>query len=365
MPVNDARLESVITARLLCGPETLQINLNNSCNLNCIFCWNHSPLQTPPTKEFLAGRLSDSHLDNVVGSLERLRPSYVTLSGRGEPLLHPNVRILLSELRRLTIPVTVHSNGIGGLEPEEFVEYGLATVMLNLSAATADGYERTHPGRGKLLSRIEERMKRLSGLDDAPEVIILAVIQKTNFTEMAQFVDFAKEVGVKKIVFKGMELFAGLEELLFNAEEKQQARGYLDAANARAQQLSIDLSDGHLRKLLTEQKRDGSFSRSMAKGPCYAGWYYLRVTTDGNVMFCCKDKRVGRLQEHRHGHLDRYSLYQIWRSPHYHLQRIAGRDGDISTGLFDRKCDRCSNYLLNDRIREDLDRYRKSQGKGF
>jgi hypothetical protein len=76
------------------------------------------------------------------------------------------------------------------------------------------------------------------------------------------------------------------------------------------------------------------------------GWYYLRVTTDGDVMFCCKDKRMGTLAER--------SLYEVWRSPAYHLNRLAGRDGDPSTGLFDAKCRACSNFARNVEIRRQL-----------
>lgn len=82
--------------------------------------------------------------------------------------------------------------------------------------------------------------------------------------------------------------------------------------------------------------------------PSRPGWYYLRVTCDGRVMFCCKDKIVD--------HLDRRDLYTIWRAPAYQLLRLAGRDGDSAAGLFDDKCRTCSNFGRNREIGRMLER---------
>jgi hypothetical protein len=59
-------------------------------------------------------------------------------------------------------------------------------------------------------------------------------------------------------------------------------------------------------------------------------------------MFCCKDKPMG--------HLDERSLYRTWRSPAYHLGRLAARDGDASSGLMGGKCRTCSNFERNEQV---------------
>ncbi|MCA9692370.1 MAG: radical SAM protein [Myxococcales bacterium] len=123
--VSALRLASVDQGRLRCGPEVLQINLQNACNLNCTFCWNHSPLTPYPPARWYAQRLSEAHLDNVLASIPKLMPGRVQLSGRGEPTLHPGARRLLEALRELGVPVTIQTNGVGGLEPEAFVELGV------------------------------------------------------------------------------------------------------------------------------------------------------------------------------------------------------------------------------------------------
>lgn len=349
------RLRSVTEGRLTCGPETLQLNLTNRCNLNCIFCWNHSPLQQCRPRSWRRARLSDRHLDDILSALPRLRPGRVLLSGRGEPLLHPRARTLLEQLRDLDIPVTIQTNGIGGLEPEELCSLGIEHLTVNISAGTLAGYEATHPGRGGLFDRIVERLKRISELRGSaknPRVTLVGVIQKSNADEILPMTRLAGEVAAEGLHLKGLELVAGLESLTFEDEARAVVAGRIVEAQKLAESLGLILKAEHLTQVTRRSSADGRFTESLAAGPCFMGWHYLRVTCEGRVMFCCKDKQMG--------HLDHRTLYQIWRSPAYHLQRLAGRDGERSTGLFDAKCRACSNFARNREIRASLRQLRRS-----
>jgi MoaA/NifB/PqqE/SkfB family radical SAM enzyme len=336
------RLRSVREGRLLCGPETLQINLGNACNLNCSFCWNHSPLKEPPSPAWHRQRLSDEHLAKIIDALPRLRPTRVLLSGRGEPLLHPRVTELLETLRGLGLPVAIQTNGVGGLEPERLVELRVDRLLVNISAGSAAGYEVTHPGRGHLFECVVERLGRIASLrgdSSRPRVTLIAVIHRDNCAELLPLIELAAKLGAEGVQLKGMELSEGLESLMLDETARREVREQLRIAERRALELGVELRAQHLAQVARSSSPSGRFTESLADGPCYMGWYYLRVTCDGRVMFCCKDKLMG--------HLDQRSLYQLWRSPASHLQRLAGRDGDRSTGLFDHKCRACSNFARN------------------
>lgn len=343
------RLSSVLEGRLRLGPETLQINLQNACNLNCDFCWNHSTLTVNPPPEWYRERMSDAHLDAVMSALPKLRPSRALLSGRGEPLLHPRVRELLGALADGDVPVTVQTNGIAGPAPEELVELGVDRLLVNVSAATTEQYERVHPGRGHQLETIKARLKRIAelrGAGTAPQVTLVGIIHEGNRGAVLPLVDLASEVGASRIMLKGMEYRRGLTSLLLRPPARSEVSAALIEAQPRAREAGVELRAGHLEQLVGEQQDDGSFTESLRRGPCYMGWYYLRVTCDGRVMFCCKDKPVD--------HLERRGLYEIWRSAAYQLLRVGGRDGDVSVGLFDDKCRSCSNFERNRQLAEML-----------
>lgn len=334
--------------RLLAGPETLQINLGDACQLDCVFCWNHSPLLPPRPAAWARQRLSDAHLEAVIRALPQLRPGHALLSGRGDPLLHPRVEELLAALQRCTVPVVIQTNGVGGPSPERLVALGVHSLQLNLSAATPAGYARTHPANGERLARVLERLERLTRLAGAPRVTLVAVIQRSNAEELEPLVELAARIGAAGLYLKGMELVPGLEPLLFDDDVRAAVAARLETAQARALARGVQLDAEHLAQVLRQRTvaRPAAFTHSLAKGPCYMGWYYLRVTSAGEVMFCCKDKRVG--------HLDERPLYDIWRAAPYHLLRLAGRDGDGSAGLFDDKCRACSNFEQNLALRRAL-----------
>jgi MoaA/NifB/PqqE/SkfB family radical SAM enzyme len=343
---DDLRLRSVAEGKLLCGPETLQLNLTNACNLNCIFCWNHSPLQPPATPRWAAERLGDRHLELVLRALPRLRPGRVLLSGRGEPLLHPRAEALLEQLQRLSIPAWLQTNGVAGPEPERLAALGVERLVVNLSAATPEAYERTHPGKGELLQQVLRRLRRLALLAGRPRIRLVAVIQRSNRDQLLPLLDLAPGLGAS-LELRGMEPKAGLEPLALDPAQRAQALQELARCRRQAARRGVELRAEHLERLRRRQTHSGSFSDDLAAGPCYMGWYYLRVTCDGRVMFCCKDKLLD--------HLDRRpDLYAIWRAASTHQLRLAGRDGDVDAGLLDESCRACSNFARNRQLRAQL-----------
>jgi MoaA/NifB/PqqE/SkfB family radical SAM enzyme len=332
----------VLQGKLLCGPETLQLNLTNTCNLDCIFCWNHSPLRPAASRTWAADRLSERHLEAVIGALPRLRPARVLLSGRGEPLLHPGAEGLLERLQQLSIPVWLQTNGSTGPEPRRLAALGVERLVVNISAATDEAFERTHPGKGHLLREVLRRLEWLARHEGRPWIRLVAVIQRSNRGELLRLLELARRLGAS-LELKGMEPMEGLESLSLDRAERAQTLQQLADCRRLAARQGVRLLGEHLEQLLRAPDGSGSFTDDLASGPCYMGWYYLRVTCDGTVMFCCKDKPVD--------HLDRRpDLYAIWRAASYHLLRLAGRDGDTTAGLFDGKCRVCSNFARNRQV---------------
>jgi len=376
------RLTAVREGRLLRGPETLQLNLTNACNLRCVFCWNHSPLRPDAPQGWHSRQLEPGHLASVLDDLPRLRPGHVLLSGRGEPMLHPAIRELLGALQRHSIPATIQTNGTTGPAPEELAALGVGHLLVNISAATAAGYAETHPARRGLHARVVDRLERLAELRrarggepplesgpsaqdvnraPAPAVSLVAVIQRSNHRELLPLLELAQQVGATALHLKGMEPQPGLEPLQLDRGQRDRVRADLLELERRCPALDIELRGEHLQQLLDHPGRRElrssrpcgalrdeapQFTEDLRQGPCYMGWYYLRVTCDGRVMFCCKDKLVD--------HLDRRSLYQIWRSAAYQLLRTAARDGDAVDGPFDDKCLGCSNFARNRQIHRQL-----------
>jgi MoaA/NifB/PqqE/SkfB family radical SAM enzyme len=355
------RLADVREARQRLGPETLQLNLVNRCNLDCVFCWNHSPLLPPRPPAWHAERLSDPHLAQLLAALPRLAPDHVLLSGRGEPLLHPGIEALLERLAELEIAVTIQTNGTVGPAPERLRELHVGRLHVDASAATAEGYARVHPRRGvELYPRLVKRLERLAQL--GVELSLVAVIQRENLDEIVPLARWARALGARSLYLKGLELRAGLEPLealVPDAAGWGRVVEQLGVARRLLSGSSVELDCAHLEQLArgAGPRRFTSTFDVPTKGPedasgvprrrCLIGWYYLRVTVDGRVMFCCKDKPVGHLD-------DPGGLYRLWRSPRYQALRLAARDGDAAGEILDSVCARCSNFARNRAIERAL-----------
>ncbi len=339
------RLRSVVEGKLLAGPETLQINLRNGCNLNCDFCWNHAPSARRPPAAWHREQLTDEHLGRILEALPALRPDRVLLSGRGEPLLHPRVEPLLEALRRLAIPVTIQTNGVAGPSPTRLIELGVDRLLVNVSAGTPEGYAAVHPGRGHLFDAVCERLDELRGTP--PEVTLVAIVHEGNAGDVADVVRLAARVEADRVFLKGMEHRDDRSRhLLLSPRGRALISSGIEEARAIAATHGLTLDLAHLEQVAREQRPDRTFTPDAAEGACYMGWYYLRVACDGRVMFCCKDKPVG--------HLDERSLLRVWRSAAYQLWRVGGRDADESVGLFDAKCAACSNFATNRSVHDAL-----------
>ena len=248
----------------------------------------------------------------------------------------------------------MQTNGTTGPRPERLAELGVEMLHVDISAATRAGYARVHPEAGaELYDQVIARLEAIAALG-RPKLTLVAVIQTVNAGELLQLVELAARVSAEAVYLKGLELAPGLESLRIEGAAAGKLLGVLTRAHALAAERGVRPDSVHLEQLLRRQDGAGRFTHAdnassggdpSGDGPpraparCYLGWYYLRVTCDGRVMFCCKDKPVG--------HLDEASLYRIWRSPGYHLARLAGRDGQAHALFDDQLCARCSNFAKN------------------
>jgi len=82
-----------ICKKLVPTPKYVTIDLTNSCNLNCIGCWTHSPLlkDKEASKEWKSQIIPFNTLKKIIDDLHELGTKRVRLTGGGEPFLYPEI----------------------------------------------------------------------------------------------------------------------------------------------------------------------------------------------------------------------------------------------------------------------------------
>ena len=98
-----------------------------------------------------------------------------------------------------------------------------------------------------------------------------------------------------------------------------------------------------LRRLLHSDLEKGIYEKKINSIPCYVGWYYSRILTDGSVIPCCKasDFPLGTLKKD--------SFSKIWNSSCYREFRFKAKNLSKNDSYFSKiNCIKsCDNWGVN------------------
>ena len=93
----------------------LAINITNLCNRSCVFCPYHSKTLTD-TEHTRWFRSQPDHIDTnrlyeLINRLPKFMVNHIAITGKGEPMLHPEFLRICSIVDRSGIPWSVTTNG--------------------------------------------------------------------------------------------------------------------------------------------------------------------------------------------------------------------------------------------------------------
>ncbi|MFH0782203.1 MAG: radical SAM protein [Pseudomonadota bacterium] len=359
--------------RALSGPEVVHLDLTNRCNLNCIGCWDRSPLVRKSDDEsFLSETLSYELVTQLIDNLMELGGMQsLKLSGGGEPAMHPRFIDILRYIRSKNRFVDIDINTNGTLLTEKFIEtLILAEINLltvSLWAATPETYVLTHPNQSeKTFQRIVEQLKTIvkRRKNGPPRIFVHNVLMNCNYHQLEEMLQLALDIGADEVHFTLVDTVPGKTESLLLTEEEHallkkscaRIRKDVDQYNeysepATGRRIRVTNFHEFCDKLTQSDIEKGVYDRKALNGiPCYIGWLYTRIMADGRVVPCCKGHRLPM------GNLHKHDFKHIWNSPAYCQFRNNGRFMDKSAAYFSVMsndnsevpgCVNCDNVMHN------------------
>ena len=237
------------------GPHTVHFDISNKCTHSCIFCGLYCDAAIENQKkadEKTAKEIRDmmrAMLDPAKGReiLETLPESVksIQFGGAGDPMTHPNFVEFIQIARERGIACEVLSN------MDYFTEESIQKLsdlgsnrmhdlhfIANVSGASQGMYLKTRPRQTvknydnvvKTLNRLKEERESRGGR--GVFVTMMCVLNKINYIEAVDYVEFSKLVGASRIYMKPLEVHADQHRTLLPDENH-----WADYANKMKQAL--------------------------------------------------------------------------------------------------------------------------------
>lgn len=319
------------------GPSTVHLDITNSCNTNCITCWDHSPhLDHARPAEWKRTRVTVEHIEDVLEDLVRLGGlESIILSGMGEPFTHPDVYELIEAVKDRGLHLTIITNLVAA-DAERILELDVDQLLIGVHGATEESYLAFHPSfRAVEWARLQTMLARFRIAKRRFKQV--QVIARTNAHELVEMIEFAARYEAAQVNFKLASLGEGTEATRIDAAQRDElVREWIPRATERAAALGVETN---LRVFADQLAAGGAATAAIESIGCFMGFVYARILVDGTVLYCCNTEVVvGRLGEGA-----RFS--DLWRGPAWQSWRDRFREGRYLAS-----CKQCGKINQNDKI---------------
>lgn len=281
------RLKSILKNHLFPAPRgfhtfVLTLEPSFACNLSCKMC---------PRGGNVAGEeiMSTETFARIEPYLKRFY--FVHLCGFGEPLMNPQLELMLEKICNQGCLTSLVTNGLL-LNPERIKRLltppiKLKEIAISIDSAHKESYEaiRKKGSFQRLVENIRELKNQINASAHKPQLTWAFLVMKSNFAELPDAVELAARLGFDRIVGKHLESAKSREEL----EEALYDTGYVPPPkNVIEQQFQLVIHEARKRARKSGIKfemhpRRLIIDRTCASQPLRA----LYIDYAGNVSSCC------------------------------------------------------------------------------
>jgi len=327
---NDINKIEQIRKKLIPTPKYVTIDLTNSCNLNCVGCWTHSPLlkDKEASKEWKSQMISFDTLKKLIDDLYDLGTERIRLTGGGEPFLYPKIFDVIKLIKEKGIACNITTNFtlLNKEKIKKLFELNVDELVVSLWAGDAETYVKTHPNQRKnAFEKVRENLRFIAQykekLRKGPKVIMSNVIMKSNYNKIDEMARFATNVSLDELYFTLVDPIKGRTDcLLLNNKERKTLLKKLNSVKkivsmynkkSRIHKIRIDDINRFINKIKSKKSDKGQYDLGVINKPCYIGYIFARILANGDVVPCC------RAVMYPIGNINKKSFKDIWFSEEY------------------------------------------------
>jgi MoaA/NifB/PqqE/SkfB family radical SAM enzyme/glycosyltransferase involved in cell wall biosynthesis len=286
------------------GPRTVQLDVTNACNNDCLACWSFSPLLADKAmpREERGKHLPYDRVMALLDELAGLGTREIYLAGGGDPWMYPRFVDVLERIKKHGMAVTIHTNfsNVDEERARRIVELGVDNLTVSLWAASAPTYAKLHPNKAEeTFERVVGTLRFLCALRGerrVPFVKLYNVINKLNAHEFLAMHDFAREVGADAVEFAPVDTIPERTECLLLGEAEratlQEQCEEMRRRNAGGRPMLFDF-ETFVKRIGNKGSVEGLHDEAnVSVMPCTIGFHFARVMADGNVTPCLKGDKI-------------------------------------------------------------------------
>ncbi len=280
-------------------PVSYSIEPTNHCNLKCPECPSGLGSLTRP-----AGLMKPEFFEKLIDEIS-LDGFYLQLFFQGEPYINKNLPRMIRYAQEKNMYVSVSTNGhfINRHNVDEVLEAAPDKIIYSMDGLDEKSYQNYRVGGTfakaddglRVLTSRKKSLKRKK-----PFVELQFIVMKQNEHLLDKVLEYGREAGVDKVVFKTMQVSTYENALHFLPVNKKYRRYEVGAGIFKV--------------------------KGKLKNKCFALWRTSVITWDGTVVPCCFDKDA----EFGFGMLNGGGFKRVWTSDEYIVFRqkiLFGREG--------------------------------------
>ena len=270
-------------------PVTIEIDPTNVCNFKCIFCLDQKKVDKTS--------INVDVLLNLIAQLKECNVKSIVIKGGGEPLLYPQLDVLLYALSDAKIVSGMITNGSMLDQHIEAIGRNLNWLRVSLDAFSEYTHQIVHGNNTVDINRIFDNMEILC--NNYPDLMVGAnfVVNNHNYREILPLIIKLEKLGVKSINIRPPFLFEG--------EIKEEVWKELDMIIGKS-----DTIGGNIVVVSQYKYRDrDTYYTNKEWDKCRATPLIGSIGADGNVYVCCALKGF---KEFSFGNLNEESFINIW-----------------------------------------------------
>jgi len=359
------------------GPKRVLLDISYGCNLDCVYCRRHSPLnpgdpeKAKPEKQ--ESYMTLKHITGILKDAQDLMVEEFLLVGGGEPTINPEFKEIITAVKSYGFGLNFSTNGLA-LKPElidVILQIGVDNMTVSVSGVTPKSYKATHPSKNKrifdMLFRnfdyLNYRRRKLvleTGQEFVkPFCIFLHVLTSDNYHEVIDMALMGAEYGFDTIWFKLVHPSDWSKHLCLNQKQAEQVKSQIKAVKKLAPRLKIKIDD-YMDQEIDHLSEDGTWSGYFHdKKRCFVGWNFAYIDLSKDYSFCCGDKIVGLNDSYQ-------GFYDFWTSQEYKKARHCAKNINFGATniptynggqIIDDFCKACDNTNFNEEMELDISRF--------